>query len=271
MIDIVIPTLNRLDKQITLSNIPDTYRMSTTLVVQPHEAEETRKVHEKVWVLSGDNIGMSNTIKEITYEWSINRGSKFWIMDDDLTFMYNDLENEKWKKHKLESKEFSLMIGETEEWIADGILHGGIGTTWEPPSPAKYPYNTNCRIMTNKFYNGLVLAEHWNDIDWTGCCGAEDFYVNLQLLTKGFENRVWFKYVVSPADTNAPGGCSTYRDIEYHNTAMKELKNKYNDYVLLREKVQQTGPWKGQVKLAATISWKKAYESSKLSTLFDFM
>jgi len=44
MIDIVIPTLNRLDKQITLSNIPDTYRMSTTLVVQPHEAEETRKV-----------------------------------------------------------------------------------------------------------------------------------------------------------------------------------------------------------------------------------
>ena len=125
--------------------------------------------------------------------------------------------------------------------------------------------------MTNKFYNGLVLAEHWNDIDWTGCCGAEDFYVNLQLLTRGFENRVWFKYVVSPADTNAPGGCSTYRDIKYHNTAMEELKNKYNDYVLLREKVQQTGPWKGQVKLAATISWKKAYESSKLSTLFDFM
>ena len=52
---------------------------------------------------------------------------------------------------------------------------------------------------------------------------------------------------------------------------MEELKNKYNDYVLLREKVQQTGPWKGQVKLAATISWKKAYESSKLSTLSDFI
>ena len=270
MIEIVIPTLNRLDKQITLSNIPDIYKLSTTLVVQPHEAEEAKKVHEKVWVLSGDNIGMSNTIKEITYEWSINRGSKFWIMDDDLTFMYNDLENEKWKKHKLESQEFSQMIGETEEWIADGILHGGIGTTWEPPSLAKYPYNTNCRIMTNKFYNGLVLAEFWNDIDWTGCCGAEDFYVNLQLLTRGYENRVWFKYVVSPADTNASGGCSTYRDIKYHNNAMEELKNKYNNYVILREKVQQTGPWKGQVKLAATISWKKAYESSQKSSLSNF-
>jgi len=31
------------------------------------------------------------------------------------------------------------------------------------------------------------------------------------------------------------------------------------------------GPWKGQTKLAATISWKKAYESSKLSTLSDFI
>ena len=62
-----------------------------------------------------------------------------------------------------------------------------------------------------------------------------------------------------------------YRYIEYHNTAMKILKNKYNDYVLLREKVQDTGPWKGQTKLAATISWKKAYESSKLSTLSDFI
>ena len=81
---------------------------------------------------------------------------------------------------------------------------------------------------------------------------------------------MWFKYVVSPSDTNAPGGCSTYRDVEYHNNAMKNLKNKYNEYVLLREKVQDTGPWKGQVKLAATISWKKAYESSKLSTLSDF-
>ena len=270
MLEIVIPTLSRLKKQITLSNIPNEYRSNSFLVVQPHEAEQAKKVHSNVFVLSNDNIGMSNTIKEITHEWSVNRGSRFWIMDDDLNFMYNDLQDGKWQKHKLEEKEFSQMLGETEEWIEDGILHGGIGTTWEPPSSEKYPYNSNCRIMTNKFYDGSVLAKIWNDIDWTGCCGAEDFYVNLQLLTRGYENRVWFKYVVSPSDTNAPGGCSTYRDVEYHNNAMRNLKNKYNEYVLLREKVQDTGPWKGQVKLAATISWKKAYESSKLSTLSDF-
>ena len=36
--------------------------------------------------------------------------------------------------------------------------------------------------MTNKYYDGLVISKIWNDIDWVGCCGAEDFYVNLQLL-----------------------------------------------------------------------------------------
>ena len=116
MIEIVIPTLNRLDKQITLSNIPDVYKSNTILVVQPHEAEQAKKVHPNIFVLTDDNIGMSNTIKEITHEWSIVKPSKFWIMDDDLSFMYNDLENEKWKKHKLETEEFSQMIGETENW-----------------------------------------------------------------------------------------------------------------------------------------------------------
>lgn len=270
MIEIVIPTLKRLSKQITLSNIPDEHKRFATLVVQPQEENEAKKIHDRVFVLSGNDIGFAKTIKEITYEWSVNRASKFWILDDDLSFMYNDLTDDGWKKSKLSDQQFASMIGETEEWISQGILHGGIGTTWEPPSPSKYPFNTNCRIMTNKFYNGLVLAEYWKEIDWDGCCGAEDFYVNLQLLTRGFENRVWFKYVVSPSDTNADGGCSTYRDVAYHNNAMETLKTKFPEFVTLKEKVQTTGPWKGQSKLAATIMWKRAYESSQKSSLEGF-
>ena len=151
MIEIVIPTLKRLSKQITLSNIPDEYKRSATLVVQPQEENEVKKIHDRVFVLSGNDIGFAKTIKEITYEWSVNRASKFWILDDDLSFMYNDLTDDGWKKSKLSDQQFASMIGETEEWISQGILHGGIGTTWEPPSPSKYPFNTNCRIMTNKF------------------------------------------------------------------------------------------------------------------------
>ena len=118
MIEIVIPTLNRLDKQITLSNIPDEYKLNTTLVVQPHEAEQAKKVHSNIFILSDNNIGMSNTIKEITYEWSIVKPSKFWIMDDDLTFIYNDLENEKWKQKIGLLMEFYMVVLEQR-----GSLH----------------------------------------------------------------------------------------------------------------------------------------------------
>ena len=64
MIDIVICTFRRLDKQITFNNIPESYRDNVTLVVQPQEAEEARKVHKNIFVLDGNNIGYAKTIKQ---------------------------------------------------------------------------------------------------------------------------------------------------------------------------------------------------------------
>ena len=46
MIDIVICTFKRLDKQITLSNIPESYRDNVTLVVQPQEETRAREIHK---------------------------------------------------------------------------------------------------------------------------------------------------------------------------------------------------------------------------------
>ena len=89
MIDIVICTFRRLDKQITLNNIPESYRDNVTLVVQPQEEEEARKVHKNIFVLDGNNIGYAKTIKQTTYEWAVNRQKHFWLMDDDLTFHHN--------------------------------------------------------------------------------------------------------------------------------------------------------------------------------------
>ena len=51
MIDIVICTFKRLDKQITFNNIPESYRDNVTLVVQPQEAEDASKVHKNIFVL----------------------------------------------------------------------------------------------------------------------------------------------------------------------------------------------------------------------------
>ncbi len=268
--DIIIATFRRLHKQISLNNFPEEYKPRVCLVVQPQEEEEARKVHSNVWVLSEDNIGYANTIKEITYEWSVNRKTNFWMMDDDLDFYQNFPEGDKGHKEKMIlSEHFDEMLMETEKWFSEGIIHAALGTTWVMPWD-KQPYLNNSRVCGNKFYNGKELAKIWNDIDWVGCCGAEDFYVTIQLLTKGFPNKVWYKYVVSPGPSYDEGGCSDYRDLEYHNNSCKELASKFPEFVRLKENIVKSGPWKGIPKLGCHVQWKKAYESSQKSSLTEF-
>jgi hypothetical protein len=274
MVEIVICTFKRIDKQITLNNIPESYRDNVTLVVQPQEAEDARKVHKNIFVLDGDDIGYAKTIKQATYEWAVNRQKHFWLMDDDLSFHYND---ENWskdntgagKKYSLDEEKFYKLLGLIDQDLSNGLMHSALGTTWVIPW-GKCPYVENSRICGNKIYN-KGLAKVWNEIDWEDCCGAEDFYVNLQLLTKGYANKVWFEYVISPGTSYADGGCSDYRTLEYHNQACRDLHSKFPQFVRLKENVQKSGPWKDIPKLGCYVSWKKAYASSQINTLEGFM
>ena len=113
------------------------------------------------------------------------------------------------------------------------------------------------------------MCDIFQEIDWL-LDGAEDFYVNLQLLTKGKKNRVIYKYTTDPGNSNADGGCSTYRDIEFHNRACNKLAEKFPDYVTVKMKVLKTGPWKGLEKASLNCRWKDAYKSSQIATILPF-
>ena len=60
---------------------------------------------------------------------------------------------------------------------------------------------------------------------------------------------------------------------ESENTAICILDAGLNENQvnMIKEKVQNSGLWKGQKRLAAVIQWKKAYESSQTSSLEKFM
>ena len=267
MIDIVICTFKRLDKQITLNEIPESYRDNVTLVVQPQEEKQAKKIHKNIFVLDSDNIGYAKTIKQTTYEWSINRNKHFFLFDDDLQFRYNEeiVYGKRGKKSKMTEKNFYDMFSDIQKELDKGLMHGGLGTTWVYPW-GKIPYVENSRLITNKFYN-KKLKEIWHKIDWDNCCGAEDYYVNLQLLTRGYNNKTWYKYVVFPAASYADGGCSDYRTLEYHNKSCFDLKSKFPDFVKLGEKIETKGKWKGMLKFDCYVQWKKAYQSSQVGKL----
>ena len=275
MINIIIPTFRRLHNgPVTFTSIPEKYREQTTLVVQPQEEEEARKVHSNIWVTDGDNIGIAKTREQISYEWGIKRQSRFWVIDDDSEFYINTPKSDfettgKVQKTLITEDTFGQMLSDINDAIDAGFTHGGIGTTINNPI-GKYPHVDNSSIISNVWYDGVALTKVIPTIDWS-LDGAEDYHVNLQLLTRGYANRIIYKYVMNPGVSQAAGGCSEYRDIEFHNNACRKLASIFPEFVSLKEKETKSGPWKGITKLGINGKWKKAYQSSQVNSLESFM
>ena len=269
MIDhIIIPTLGRMDKQTTYNNLPDKYKTIVRFVVQSHEYEEMNSRYPNKVLCLPPEI---NRIAP-TREWIFNQFKtfRFMVFDDDLDFVVkqpNQGEGTKWLSSKFTDQDFDDAFALMDQWMNEGIAYGGLLPAWVIPDLSQWPVRECQRIMTNVFYDGPKIPK---DIEWTRVPAAEDFDVNLQLLTRGFKNRISAKYMVTCSETNAEGGCSTWRTLEVHNESQRKLAELWPDFVTVREKEVPSGPWKGKIKLATTIQHKKAYESSQRQSLEEF-
>ena len=264
MIDkLYIPSYNRVGSQIAFDSLPVKWQNKTVLVVHPKE------IHDGYPTLS---CPVQGTGIAPVRQW-ISRyaqGTRYGVIDDDIIFKYTRRENEEGPSNRdLTNNEFDIMMNLLNSWMDDGFVHVSCDAAWNPPTRNK-DFRTNARPCGNVFYDGTKLPI--DEIDWTGLEIAEDYYVTLQLLTMGYQNRVSLKYRVDPNVTQSKGGCSSFRTLDLHNKCMKELQRKFPQFVELREKVtKNSGEWSGQPRLAATISWKKAYQSSQINTLEGFM
>jgi hypothetical protein len=256
---IVIPTLGRVNKQVTYNSLPDKWKKEVNFVVQSHEYEEMKSIY-------GDQVLMlPEKIQKIapTREWIQEqfRNDRYWVFDDDLEFKirnYNaDGKPATWLQVGMTDEEFDEMIQHAHDFMDKGYSHGGAAPIWYPPTAKEdlYPFRTNFRQCTNCFFDGPNLPT----IEWDRCQATEDFDAILQLLTKGIPNAVFMKYIVKCSETNSDGGCSAWRTIEYHNESQKKFQSLWPEYVNLKEKTVSSGPWKGQIKLNVNVAWKRAY------------
>ena len=257
MVDkIYIPTYGRVGKQITFNALPEKWKKKTVLVI--HEKEKDLHQGYPVLICPEQGKGIAPVRKWIAEYADMTR---YAVLDDDICFMKTKQKDEvAVNNRKLRPEEFEELIIKINQAMDEGFIHVACEVTWNPPIFDK-DFLINTRITNNIFYDGTKLP--WEHLDWTSLSFAEDYYINLQLLTLGFRNKVFLRYrTTTMSVTQAPGGCSSFRNIENHNESMRKLKHFFPEFVTLKEKICKVGPWKGLPKLAATIYWKKAYLSS---------
>lgn len=87
----------------------------------------------------------------------------------------------------------------------------------------------------------------------------EDFDVNLQLLEQGYKNANLCYWSQDQRQTNAPGGCSSYRSHEVQDRSARRLVELHPGIVALRQKQNKSGGEFG-TRTEVTIYWKKAFQ-----------
>jgi hypothetical protein len=258
---IYIPSLGRFDRQITWENLPEFLKERAVLVVQP--AEQDLHGDKPVLVLPENDCGIHNTRKFI---WEHAQGKIHIVADDDLQFRdrnsgyginltkedadYSYINNK--TKEPMTEENWRFFEETTCQWFEEGVAFSGMKLGSFSPTMWHNGYVNNTSVFCFYVFNGKILPEA-DKLDWSLQL-AEDAHLVLQLLRKGYSNRIWDKFCVQSSQFTK-GGCNTYRTIDDTNRSHIELCMKHPDYVELNGYPKRIGDIQ-KVK----VRWNKAYK-----------
>lgn len=265
---VYIPTYDRADLRLqTTWTILNEANVPCSLVVRERQLEaylETMPSHTEILVIPE---GKAFTIADTRY-WLFNNTDEdeHIVFDDDLRFFRRpSMDSAKLVKLELSA------VHEMVAWMK-GVLKVRLDTAQVGISCREgnnhqkeaYAINTRC-IRAVALHRKRVIAAAASYRAYADT--KEDFDMTLQLLCAGYENVVSFAYAQDQRSSNDPGGCETYRTIEYANRASHRLKELHPDFVTLVEKETKSS-WKASKgsdpvkRTDVRIAWKKAYASS---------
>jgi len=152
------------------------------------------------------------------------------------------------------------VVGRILNYLEQGYAHGGVsmananyyaGSEWKQ-------YNTRaCGLI---FHNKYVLWKH--NVRFDAVQEHQALHVTLSLLELGYKNVVDYEFMFGHVGTNAAGGCSTYRTVQYLRT-QNEILAKLHPWSVRHFYRKLTGDTAKAISSeegvpAVKISWKKA-------------
>jgi hypothetical protein len=278
MIDrIFIPTVHRVDNQITFNHLPKKYRDKVTLVVQAWERPEytydceyhvlpdTPEYH------FSDYLCLPKTRKMI-YE--LGKDMRYCVFDDDLRFLRRNVKyygadsNMDQSKRFLTPEDFDKMFDQFDEWL-DDVTVCGCAQVENPPSGVLFRDNTS---ITSAFWiNGTHFADELDSMDLTSVRVGEDACFLLSLLTRGYKNRVSDEFVMYNYSNNKKMASTVWDQQTYEQTMNdhKYLEKMFPGVYTISYDQQGNrieGGYRNQGK--SKIEWNKAYNITP--SLMDF-
>ncbi len=250
VVQIVIPTKGRIDRQITLQSLPRELRKRTTIVCPENEAVALSYEYADVEIVV-EPYPMTIAQKRtwIVQEWSKCGYNKIIMLDDDLTFATRISKNETGLR-PIQGNELIPEFERIEDKLGPEYPHVGFGSRQgnnHESGDWKSPARMQCTLG---YYLPIVAKCRWDLVVL-----RSDYCMTLQLLLMGHPNAVWTGTVVDQR-YDTPGGCSTYRTTEMSNAEAEKLAALFPGYVSVRRK-----NYKGSVpRLEVTCQWKKALQ-----------
>ena len=245
--DVVIPSSGRPICE-TWNNLPEGVREHTRLCVYEEEAEAYRR-YPLIVVPPSVRRGIGHK-----RQWLIEQyDGPLVMLDDDLCFAQRNLDDLT-KFHKpTETSMLDLFRAMRED--LEGYAHGGV-------SPRQGANNCTDQFCWNQrntrfhYFNTLILRKEGVRFDRIPV--MEDFDVTLQLLRKGYKQKVLNYWVHDQRATGSKGGCSNQRTLEVQNLAAEQLKRLHHEFVRVKTK-QNKSAFGGQPHTDVTVYWKKAF------------
>ena len=254
---IYIPTLARVNNQITWDSLPKKIREHTALVCRSTEAKEHTARGRRVLVC--DEVGIGPTRDWILKFAHANKQKYMCMLNDDLII-------QKRRPSMKITDAYGAEIEQSFEWIEDTlamkVAHCGFAPRflgWADPEKYQEPG----RLMYVAGYNvpmvvdsGCYFTKHIKNPEK---CVTEDINMCIQLLLAGLANRVSLVWRTRTSATNAAGGASLWRTAEQQEINCREMANAYPSVVTLRRKKA----WKGmgaEEMWDVKVMWKKALQ-----------
>lgn len=279
---IFIPTVNRVEQQITYSALPESLKRRVVLVVQAWERPQYNYDCKYLILPDTEEYHYSSYYclpKTRLQIYQAGKNMKYAVLDDDVLFgrrnvkYFGQPSNMEKSKRLATDSDILEMFSVYDEWLNDSnITVCGCSQVQNPP--AKKIYSTNASLSSALWINGTHFSSKLNTFDLTSVRVAEDINFLLTLLTNGYGNRVSQEFlVINESVVQSKRMKSTVWDnqlFEQTHNDHKILQNKFpNVFKILYDDAGNRIPGGFRDCGKIQVYWSKAYKATNMKSFDD--